>query len=116
MVKVTIKVQRVGTIRDYWHLHIILKKDIFAALFNDMWKYDIANDYWVWQSGNDSKDGYGNYGQYQIPSQMNYPGGRESGVRWQLGDELWLFGGNGYAVSGSSGTFFFFFHPSLYSC
>lgn len=73
----------------------------FGAL-NDLWVYDGVN--WTWMSGNETSNEHGNYGITGISSSTNFPGGRSGSVSWiDSDDNLWLFGGIGYAESGLGG-------------
>jgi hypothetical protein len=67
---------------------------------NDLWKWDGAN--WTWVSGNSAANQYGVYGTKGTPDSANVPGSRYEAVSWtDASGNLWLFGGNGYAASGS---------------
>jgi hypothetical protein len=69
---------------------------------NDLWKWDGTN--WTWMSGSSGTDHYGVYGEKGKPAAGNVPGSRYSPVSWTDGSgNLWLFGGSGYAESGTSG-------------
>jgi N-acetylneuraminic acid mutarotase len=69
---------------------------------NDMWHYNQVSNVWVWISGTNSSNQFGNYGTLGVPSSTNNPGGRYSCVpvedNW---GNLWLFGGIG--LPGTSG-------------
>jgi hypothetical protein len=70
---------------------------------NDFWKFDGAN--WTWVSGSDIID---QKGIYSTPG-SNVPGARYGAVSWfdnsnPLDLKLWLFGGVGYASTGTSGN------------
>ncbi len=67
---------------------------------NDMWKYDQANDVWIWVNGSayssnyNQQNYYPNYGTQGIPSSSNTPGGRQlSTGTTDLQGNLWLLGG-----------------------
>ncbi|WOK08453.1 kelch repeat-containing protein [Imperialibacter roseus] len=65
----------------------------FGSL-NDLWKYDISSDQWVWISGTDLLDQSGVYSFYEIELDTNEPGGRENASSWADGaGNLWIFGG-----------------------
>ena len=67
---------------------------------NDLWRYNIASGMWTWISGNKTVDVYGVYGEYGIPDGANYPGSRYGSASWiDSGENLWLFGGYGFAES-----------------
>ena len=63
---------------------------------NDLWKYDGVN--WIWVSGNYSANNLGNYGVKGVANANNAPGARYLSGSWiDSENNLWLFGGNGYA-------------------
>jgi N-acetylneuraminic acid mutarotase len=69
------------------------------GLFNDLWKYDIANNAWTWISGDNSFNQVGSYGTKGLSSSTNKPGARESGVGWiDVSGNLWTMGGVGVDV------------------
>jgi N-acetylneuraminic acid mutarotase len=69
---------------------------------NDLWKFD--GTYWTWVSGSSMTDQHGVYGTKGVPASGNVPGARQYSISWldQSGN-FWLFGGWGFAASGSSG-------------
>jgi N-acetylneuraminic acid mutarotase len=70
---------------------------------NDLWKYDGTD--WTWVSGSNKVDTLGVYGAKGVPSSTNRPGGRGWGATWTATDgTFWLFGGQGYASTGSFGS------------
>ena len=72
-------------------------------LLNDLWKYDLATNEWTWVSGDSIAEKKGIYGTIGVADPANKPGGRTVSVSWtDAVGNLWLFGGNGYAASGSS--------------
>jgi N-acetylneuraminic acid mutarotase len=73
-----------------------------SGRLNDLWKFDGTN--WTWVSGSNATNQYGVYGTKGTAAPGNVPGARESSVSWvDASGNLWLFGGVGYATSGSSG-------------
>ncbi|NVM04589.1 MAG: hypothetical protein HWN67_19860 [Candidatus Helarchaeota archaeon] len=59
---------------------------------------------WMWVSGYDTINQKGIYGTRGVPAAGNVPGARLYSVSWtDAADNLWLFGGSGYDVAGSSG-------------
>jgi N-acetylneuraminic acid mutarotase len=72
-----------------------------SGYLNDLWKFDGTN--WTWVSGSNSTNQSGVYGAKGVAAPSNVPGARYDCVSWMdvFGD-LWLFGGYGYAASGSS--------------
>lgn len=71
---------------------------------NDLWKYNSASNEWVWMKGGALINEFGIYGTKGISNPANTPGARSGGVAWMdTNGNLWLFGGAGYAQSGSLG-------------
>ncbi len=69
---------------------------------NDLWMFNISSVLWTWVSGNNSADVYGIYGEKGTPDINNYPGARQGAISWKDADDnLWLFGGEGFATSDS---------------
>lgn len=66
----------------------------FDGKLNDLWKFDVATNNWVWISGNDYGNAPGNYGAQGVPASNNLPPARSSMASWtdDLGN-LWLYGG-----------------------
>jgi gliding motility-associated-like protein len=74
-------------------------------LLNDLWKYDINTNEWAWINGSDSNNIQGNFGTKGFPSITNFPGSRcETSCSWtDNSNNLWLFGGNGFAIGNNVG-------------
>jgi N-acetylneuraminic acid mutarotase len=71
---------------------------------NDLWKFDGSTGTWTWMSGAFTANQTGTYGTQGIPAVANIPGARDTAVSWiDRGDNLWLFGGNGYDSAGTAG-------------
>ncbi|HQV84844.1 MAG TPA: kelch repeat-containing protein [Chitinophagaceae bacterium] len=72
---------------------------------NDLWMYNPSTNQWTWMKGNDAVNTFGVYGIQGTSAALNKPGGRKYCVTWvdTSSNDLWLFGGFGYAVSGSGG-------------
>ncbi len=72
----------------------------FGSL-NDLWKFDGSK--WTWIGGSSSVNQYGMYGTKGTAALANMPGGRYGAVSWiDSNNNLWLFGGWGYGISGST--------------
>jgi hypothetical protein len=73
---------------------------------NDLWKYTIGTNEWTWISGSTAPFAAGVHGTQGIPSTSNVPGARsEVASGWaDAQNNLWIFGGDGYDGSGSSGV------------
>ncbi len=72
-----------------------------SYVLNDLWKYTVSTNMWVWVSGAQyNTNPNGNYGIQGIPSVNNFPASRGFGANcWtdNYGD-LWLYGGSGFSV------------------
>jgi gliding motility-associated-like protein len=79
--------------------------NVLFAVASALWKYDPNTNEWTWIKGPSTVDAYGVYGVQGIPSPVNHPGARAYGASsWtDLNGNLWLYGGFGYAASGSFG-------------
>ncbi|MEO6079217.1 MAG: kelch repeat-containing protein [Steroidobacteraceae bacterium] len=75
-----------------------------SRVLNDLWKYDPGSGQWTWISGSSTPNALGVYGSQGMPSGTALPGARSSSVSWTDGaGKQWVFGGNGYSSSGSTG-------------
>jgi N-acetylneuraminic acid mutarotase len=77
---------------------------------NDVWKFNPKlgiNGEWTWMGGSNStaNSQSGVYGTLGTADPTNVPGGRYSAVSWSdASGDLWLFGGEGYDLTGASGA------------
>ena len=79
---------------------VFVRSIVFIVLghLNDLWKFDGKN--WTWISGSDEIDQPAVFGTKRVPDSSNVPGGRYCAVSWiDSSDNLYLFGGYGYAES-----------------
>ncbi|MCB9219243.1 MAG: hypothetical protein H6610_07275 [Ignavibacteriales bacterium] len=68
--------------------------DANYGYLNDLWKYDVAQNKWVWMSGSNHANQPGTY--YGAPITL-VPGCRENAEGWiDSNGDLYLFGGYGY--------------------
>ena len=73
-----------------------------AGVLNDLWKF--SNGQWTWLSGSKLVNQYGVYGARGSLAPANIPGARGLTSGWlDANGNLWLFGGYGFATSGSEG-------------
>jgi PKD repeat protein len=64
------------------------------ALFNDMWKFNIATNSWTWMKGSNLPNSTGHFGTLGVEAAANEPCGRMSYSRWKdNAGNLWFFGG-----------------------
>jgi N-acetylneuraminic acid mutarotase len=69
---------------------------------NDLWEFAPSTTEWTWVSGSNIAGQSGSYGILGSPSSSNIPGGRQNAAAWiDSGNNLWLFGGNGYDSQGN---------------
>lgn len=75
-----------------------------SGYLNDLWKYDISTNQWIWVNGSNISNQFSSYGLQGLPALTNMPGGRFGSISFKdaLGN-LWLFGGHGYVDSGNAG-------------
>ena len=82
-----------------------------GTLLDDLWKFNPAATTWTWVSGssttytaNSTFSAIGVYGTEGVAAVGNTPGGRTNPARWiDANGNLWLFGGNGYASTATTG-------------
>lgn len=74
-------------------------------IWNDLWSYSIDTKEWTWLSGSDQSNQHGVYGTKGVASATCCPGSRRDGFTWidESNSVLYLFGGKGYGVKGTSG-------------
>ena len=71
---------------------------------NDLWNFDPATLLWTWMAGSDASDQWGSYGSQGFVNWSNTPGARAGATPWiDTGGGLWLFGGGGFASTGTEG-------------
>ena len=71
---------------------------------NDLWRWDTTTEEWTWMSGSNTRNQNGTYGAIGVSAASNEPGSRRYSTGWiDASDNLWLFGGNGYGASGTTG-------------
>ncbi|WP_416864109.1 MAG: MBG domain-containing protein [Imperialibacter sp.] len=74
-----------------------------SGRLNDLWKWDGTK--WELVGGGNVPGLRGVYGEKGISGEENFPGARSSGVSWEdSSGNFWLFGGGGYAESGTIGV------------
>ncbi len=70
---------------------------------NDLWKYDPVTNNWTWMKGPAAISTFGVYGPIGVTAPAYAPGARTNPSAWvdKTGD-FWMFGGGGFATSGSA--------------
>jgi len=73
---------------------------------NDLWKYIVSSNQWVWVSGSNIVGQPGVYGTKGVADPSNIPGARDSGTTWYNKDSnvVYIFGGEGYDSTGAIGN------------
>jgi N-acetylneuraminic acid mutarotase len=74
-----------------------------TGLKDDLWKFNLSSGQWTWVSGTTSTNIYGFAASPGVASTTYYPGSRVTNIWLDNSGNLWIFGGGGYAGSGSSG-------------
>ena len=73
------------------------KGGTFVRAYNDLWKFDVVTNNWMWVRGASETNEGGNYGALGLAGSANMPGARYNAVSWTDSEgNLWLFGGSGY--------------------
>ncbi|MDK2971335.1 MAG: hypothetical protein PWP23_1090, partial [Candidatus Sumerlaeota bacterium] len=68
---------------------------------SDLWCFDPQSEMWTWYKGPLGYDESGVGSVYGVSDSSNTPGARRFAVSWKsTSDELWLYGGDGYDLSG----------------
>jgi N-acetylneuraminic acid mutarotase len=78
------------------------------SYLNDLWEFNPTTNEWMWVDGSSNTSVgsiLGVYGTKGVPSAANVPGVRQAAASWtdKYGN-LWLWGGNGYDLSGTYGN------------
>lgn len=72
---------------------------------NDIWKYQISTNQWVWFNGSYNGNSPGYYGTLSTLSSSNIPGSRYYSARWtDSSGNFWMYGGSGLDSTGSNGN------------
>ena len=70
-----------------------------ANFLNDLWKYDLGLNQWVWLKGSNGNNQNGVYGTQGAAAAGNIPGSRSNAMTWQDSyGNYWLSGGTGYSA------------------
>ena len=73
-----------------------------TGYLNDLWRYNVATGQWTWMNGASTVNQRGVYGTHGVSDAANVPGARYASIAWtDAAGDLWLFGGFGYAASGT---------------
>jgi len=61
--------------------------------YNDLWKYDVTLNQWVWMKGSNTTNAAGNWGTMGTSAASNVPSARETFAKWKdINGNFWLFG------------------------
>lgn len=79
----------------------------YAAVANELWKFDPVSQQWTWFGGSPNFGLYGGvpgvYGTLGTPAPTNFPGTRWQSATWvDSSGNLWLLGGQGYDSTGAN--------------
>lgn len=67
------------------------------GILNDLWKYDISLNQWIWINGDNAVNVPGVYGTKQVENSANKPGGRYVAGSWlDAAGNVWMYGGYGH--------------------
>ncbi|MBS1744088.1 MAG: T9SS type A sorting domain-containing protein [Bacteroidetes bacterium] len=70
------------------------------GMLNDLWKYDINNNEWVWMHGDSTIAHAAVYGNNSFIYEPTRPGALHNAVAWAgTNGDVWLFGGRGYTAA-----------------
>ena len=73
-----------------------------VGYLNDLWMFNPATFVWTWEGGGNTANRAGVYGTQGTAAAGNAPGGRDYQGGWMdKSGHIWVFGGLGYALSGS---------------
>lgn len=70
-------------------------------MLNDVWEFDLTTNNWRWLKGSNQTNVFGVYGTQGVALENGGPGGRREAGAWQVGNKVYLFGGEGKAASTS---------------
>ena len=71
-----------------------------SALCADMWMYNPFTNLWTWMQGDSTRNVVPVRGTLGVPSPLNTPGSRNTGVSWvDTSGNFWLYGGFGNALA-----------------
>jgi hypothetical protein len=74
--------------------------EIAGAVFNDVWRYELATNNWTWMKGNNLTGQLAVYGSLGIESSLNTPPSIRAYSRWKdTNGHFWLFGGESVNTS-----------------
>ena len=96
----------------YWtdskgHFWIFAGSDRVIKGQDDMWMFDPVTNMWTWKHGVKGLNSFANYGTIGVSAPTNIPAARQFGsASWtDAQDNLWMFGGDGWAPPNQNGSF-----------
>jgi hypothetical protein len=67
-----------------------------SGFYNDLWKYNIQSNEWMWVNGDSVYDAVDRFGPPGVPSDLNRPGGNSGANAWaDAAGNFWILGGTG---------------------
>lgn len=74
-----------------------------SGRLNDLWKFDLDINQWIWVHGDSTTNQRGIYGSKGTASPANKPGARSGSARWtDTAGNLWIMGGFGFGASNAA--------------
>ncbi len=74
-----------------------------SARLNDLWMYNTTSGEWTWLTGSSTTGALAKYGTAGNFASDNTPGASAEAFAWAANGKLYLYGGGGFAASGSAG-------------
>ena len=77
---------------------------IGSFYFNELWKFDVVANQWIWMHGSNTGNAQGVYGTRGTAADANTPGARYRAAAWtDATGNFWLMGGQGFDAAGNPG-------------
>jgi len=75
---------------------ILFGGNLWTTGINDLWKFDVSTNNWVWLKGSNTGNQQSSFGTMGTAASTNCPGARSGSATWKdSNNQLWLFGGFG---------------------
>jgi N-acetylneuraminic acid mutarotase len=72
-----------------------------TGILNDLWRYNLTTKLFTFLKGSTIVGQFGVYGTQGVSNSLNKPGARYGANAWVFNKKIYLFGGDGYASSGT---------------